>query len=156
MPALVGKGLEVLKHVWPSNVSMFILQRFRMFTQAWSAVTLSLETRSERSDLSSGKTAGVIPAQLRRCCPAALQYRLPISWERCWVWAWLTRRCTSSFVPRLSATRSEEGMCARPERLPALRAQPRNAAVPPPCQLGPIYPLRADKRRGAALSHRKY
>lgn len=95
MPALVGTGLEVLKHVWPSNVSIFILQRFQMFTQASSAVTLSLGTHSERSDPSSGKTAGVIPAQLHRRCPGDLESQLAISWERCWVWAWPTWRCTS-------------------------------------------------------------
>lgn len=85
MLVLVGKELEVLKHVWPSNVSMFILLRLRMFTQARSAVTLSLETRSERSDPSSGNTAGVIPAQLCGCSPVALEYQLVISQEHCWV-----------------------------------------------------------------------
>lgn len=91
MPVLVGKELKVLKHVWPSNVSMFILQGFRMFTQAWSAITLSLGTRSEHSNPSSRKTAGVIPAQLCGRSPAALESQLAISWEYCWVWARPTR-----------------------------------------------------------------
>lgn len=133
MPALVGKGLEVLKHVWPSNVSMFILQRFRMFTQAWSAVTLSLGTHSERSDPSSGTTAGVTPAQLCGHCPAALESPLAISWEYSWVWAQPMWRRTSPSSP---SCQQRGLMNARPERPPALRARPHNAAMPPLASYG--------------------
>lgn len=120
MPAIVVKRLEVLRHVWPPNVSMFISPTFWMFAQPWSAVAPSPGTHPERSHQCSGTKAGVIPAPLRGCCPAALESQPHILWGCCRVWA----RMILFFIPRLQAMRSVKWTWARPEWLPALSTGP--------------------------------
>lgn len=128
MPAIVVKRLEVLRHVWPSNISMFISPTFWMFAQLWSAVTPSPGMHPERSHQCSGTKAGVIPAPLRGCCPAALKSQPHISWGCCWVWAQMILSSSSRGCKWWDLSNEHELGLSDSQHW----AQPRKAAVPPP------------------------